>query len=329
MQSSFNNYNERLNSRLSMKAKLPFSNVMNRNLSSATANNRNSRLIVNNIDGTSSMTMSLNKPTPPKKPAHVKAASVARKLAKQQQDTEFDRMKKSESSPRIGHQLLDNNNKDRMKKSTTNPEKMADLLNEKLSLLDDDDDEQEQNRKVIKTSQKLNNDIHKSNDRLNAGDMLNDKSDELVSNENVNLYADDNKPSNQISQLIDFNDNKEETTVTSDLITPTDKNEEDEMKRKIEEEEEEQKKLESEEMRSKAMEEERKRLAKEEKERELELKKKLELERRVKEKAEKARLEMEERLKKDEQERIERKKVKKDNFHLKFIILYMCVKNYK
>lgn len=313
------------NKNVSAKNKSPFSNVINR--SSGTNNNSGSlsrhSLMISSIDGSMINSLHNTKPTPPRKPSHIKAAAAARKLAKQEIYAESDQMKKSDSSSRINQQQENS----RMKKSVTNPERISELLNEKLN--------ESQDKKVIK-SQKSNI-LNKSNDKLDLNDK-NLKRD--------NLFVENDKSSNQMCQLIDLNNgdmmsNKLSNELSDELLMPKNEVDEIECKRRLEEEEqkrreeedqrrkeeeekrkkeeeeeqrkkeeeerkkrleeEEQKRLENEEMKRRALEEEKKRLAREEKERELE--------RRVKEKAEKARLEMEERLRKDEQERIERKKV--------------------
>ena len=290
------------------KAKLPFAGVIGRNLSSAnSSSSARHSLMVSSIDGSvaSSLTNSGSKPTPPRKPAHIKAASAARKLAKQQDATESDRMRKSESSPRISQQLEQlqakrSTSKDRMKKSVTNPEKIADLLSDQPS----------ESRRVIRSSR------NKQGDRLEAGDLLGDDRPSEPTNASIDLLIEKDRSPNSVCQLIDLG--KEAENVSGEMAADRSRQkEEEEQKRRKEEEEqkrreeeeqrrkaeeeEEQRRLENEEMRRRAADEERKRLAREEKERELE--------RRAKEKAEKARLEMEERLKKDEQERIERKRV--------------------
>ena len=308
---SESNLDQRSSSNLTAKVKAkPFAGVISRNSSLANSSSaaRHS-LMVSSIDGSmaSSLANSTGKPTPPRKPAHIKAASAARKLAKQQDATEVDRMKKSESSPRISQQLEQHHpkrstSKDRMKKSVTNPEKIADLLGEPAV-------QPSEVRRVIRPSQNKSDD-----DRLEASDLLgDDRPSEPANNASVDLLAEQDRSSNSVSQLIDWSNETED--VSNDVAEAAaaaaaaaerrrqeeEQREEEERQRRKAEEEEEQRRLENEEMRRRAADEEKKRLAREEKERELE--------RRTKEKAEKARLEMEERLKKDEQERIERKRV--------------------
>ena len=308
------------NGRQSVKAKLPFVGVPSRNLSSAnSSNSARHSLMVSSIDGSmaSSLVNSGSKPTPPRKPAHIKAASAARKLAKQQDITESDRMRKSESSPRISQQLGNHqashhakrsSSKDRMKKSVTNPEKIADLLSEHSVQPSD-------GRRVVIS-------LNKSNDRLEASDLLGDDRPSEPATASVDLLVEEDRSSNPVCQLIDLNNDEDVSSEAAERRRQAEEEqerkqreeeerkqrdeerkqrEEEEERRRKAEEEEEQRRQENEEMRRRAADEEKKRLAREEKERELE--------RRAKEKAEKARLEMEERLKKDEQERIERKRV--------------------
>lgn len=292
------------------RAKLPFAGVISRNLSSANSSARHS-LMVSSIDGSLASSLANSgghKPTPPRKPAHIKAASAARKLAKQHDHaTDSDRMRKSESSPRISQQqqLLEqhpakrSSSKDRMKKSVTNPEKMADLLGENSTM---QPSQPLDGRRAVRPSQ------NKSYDRLEASDLLGDDRASEPANASVDLLVEEDRSSNPVCQLIDLNNENEH--VSSEQAErrrqeqeeqEAKQREEEEQQRRKAEEEEEQRRAEKEEMKRRAAEEEKKRLAREEKERELE--------RRAKEKAEKARLEMEERLKKDEQERIERKRV--------------------
>ena len=275
-------------SRSSVKAKSSFGNMVGghhntKNLHSA---NTTRNLMVSSIDG--SMMSSLSKPTPPRKPAHIKAVAAARKLAKQ---SDFDQMKKSDSTPRIsGHLEISKSSggtKDRMKKSITNPEKIAELLDEKLNLNDDD---QQTSERVIESSDVKPTDV-KTVDK--SSEIYYHKTTESDNMSNSTFIVDqEDKSSNQICQLIDLGN--EDAKVSNETET--------ELPEKTEEEERERLRLENEEMKLRAQDEERKRLAREEKERELE--------RKVKEKAEKARLEMEERLRRDEKERIERKKVR-------------------
>lgn len=277
-----------------------------RNLSSANSSARQS-LMMSSVDGAlASSLVSGHKPTPPRKPAHIKAASAARKLAAKQQDAgESDRMRKSESSPRISQQALEqppaakrSSSKDRMKKSVTNPEKMADLLGENSAT--PPSQQPSDGRRSVRPNKSDDN-------RLEVSDLLGDDRPSEP-NASVDLLVEEDRSSNQ---LIDLNDehvsNEEERRRQEELeakqreeLEARQREEEEQQRRKAEEEEE-QRRAEREEAKRRAAEEEKKRLAREEKERELE--------RRAKEKAEKARLEMEERLKKDEQERIERKRV--------------------
>lgn len=334
-----NNLNATFN-RSSVKAKQTFNNCNNRNLNSSSSSNSHSRnLMVSSIDG-SMLGNLLNKPTPPKKPSHIKAVSAARKLAKQQDsknliDLKSDRIKKSDSSSRISNQLERNvdGTKDRMKKSITNPEGIAELLLDEPINLRDELNGKSNLRTSIKTENlnllvddKSNDHLNENADFLKSTDLDRTSTDhqfksttELDNMSNSTYIVDVNdKSSDQVSQhLFDFTSQGDKNAELSTKCVNNDQVDElirNELKIKNEiddEDEQEKKRLENEEMKRRAQDEEKKRLAREEKERELE--------RKVKEKAEKARLEMEERLRKDEQERIERKKV---NYLFKVIFFF-------
>lgn len=288
-------------------SRLSFNNLVNRNVS--TANSSRHSLMINSIDGSLVST----KPVLPKKPSHIKAAAAARKQAKQDAQ-ESTRFKKSESSTKISQQK--NANEFKMKKSVTNPEKIAELL---------DDNSLKVSKKIVvrKSTENLDEKSADKNDEFNekSSDKLEIKTNDKLSRpklkennikkENNSLFdelmnyqeSSANQKEDANSQLIELDDGKnEETTADSDELSleRNQQEEEEELNRKIQEDEE-KRKLEIEQQneikRRLAQEEEKKRIAREEKEKELE------------EKAEKARQEREERLKKADQERIERKKV--------------------
>ncbi|KAK4336533.1 hypothetical protein RND71_044249 [Anisodus tanguticus] len=122
--SSSNHITEKFN-RLSVKAKPTYGNLSNQKLMNSGSSSRHS--LVNSTDGSIVSTPN-SKPIPPKKPAHIKAAAAARKQAKQE---ETEKIKKSQSSPRITIQNI-NDNFDKMKKSTTNPN-ITEVIEEKES----------------------------------------------------------------------------------------------------------------------------------------------------------------------------------------------------